>query len=201
MRVKPTVAPALWLVLLPFVFIPGGIGRAAGQASNSKLEAELQVCCGAREPDAEGNADHRKQIHKGRINQERFKAKVKIPIPSPELGISDASDAQNADIRMILSRNGTEVAECLLVLTETEEEFEDGHLEGVYKVDVGRQLKKRGYVLHEVHGSCNTDPGTIGGDPGVPAVQINDGVTATRVVSPADRSRDIDFLDGIFEHD
>ena len=180
-----------------------------GQASNIRFEAELEPCCGNPEPEAEGESDYRKQILRGQIKQERFEAKVKIPVPSVGLGIADGSGAENADIRIRLSDSTGVYTVCYLDFVELEQEteVEDGvsvtEIEAVYKVDVRRQLLRNGtYRLQEVHGMCDIDTLTAGVQNGVPAVESGDLGTATLVtVAPGPVETETDFLSGLFELD
>ncbi|MPZ75640.1 MAG: hypothetical protein GEU77_03885 [Deltaproteobacteria bacterium] len=59
------------------------------------------------EPDAEGDARFDQQNKKGKLKNQRFHAKVKIPVdPALLLTLIDAAAAQSADVQLNLS-NGT----------------------------------------------------------------------------------------------
>lgn len=180
--------------IIAVLFVLVGLGlpfskvqaKSSNSTVNTRFEANLDPCCGDPEPKAKGDAEHRTQTQKGAIKDERFRAKVDVPIPNT-LGI-DESNAQNADIRLILSRGGVDYAECTLVLAAIVQEFEDTGVvtEAEYRVDV--RLKKGS--VQSAKGSCN---------PALPEVQSDDTATATLVVNPADRTQDIDFLQGQFQ--
>lgn len=206
-----TLAPVCGL-LISLVFAAAAVAAPGnGKSSKVKLEAELAPCCGDPEPEAEGESDYSKQILKGLIKQERFEAKVKIPVPSAGLGIADETGAANADIRIRLSDGIGTYAVCYLDFVELEQETEeeDGvfvtETEAVYKVDVRRQLLKNGtYRLHEVHGMCDIDTLNAGVQNGVPAVESGDMATATKATAnpvPPPDELEQDFLSGLFELD
>ncbi|HEX9444171.1 MAG TPA: hypothetical protein VGA73_08615 [Candidatus Binatia bacterium] len=189
----------LVLLLLGFLlpFLVAGSAAAGGSKVNFRLQTKLEPCCGDPEPEGEGKAEYRTQTVNGQLKQERFRAEVKIPVPSAGLNIADAAAAESADVRVSLSGGGT-YAVCRLefVELELENDFEDGILieskaTAVYLVDVARQLKKGGYQLRELNGSCDIDTATVDTQNGVPAVQSGDVATATVVASG-----DTDFLDG-----
>ena len=101
-----------------------GNGKGGG-TEKVELEAELEPCCNTPESEAEGDSERKSKTKDGVSKEERFKAEVEIPIPNA-LGI-DESNAQSADIRLILSRAGTNYAECQLVFDEIEDD--DGEIE------------------------------------------------------------------------
>jgi hypothetical protein len=162
----------------------GSKGGHGGGSEKVKLEAELEPCCNTPEPGAEGESERRSKTKDGVSKEERFKAEVEIPFPNA-LGI-DQSNAQSADIRLILSRAGTNYAECLLVFDEIEND--DGEVEVEYKLDL--KIKEDG--KQKSRGSC---------DVGMPDVVDGDLATAVLVVNPLDRTQDIALLEGTFELD
>jgi hypothetical protein len=162
----------------------GGKGGHGNGSEKVKLEAELEPCCNTPEAGAEGESERRSKTKDGVSKEERFKAEVEIPLPNA-LGI-DQSNAQSADIRLILSRAGTNYAECLLVFDEIEDD--NGEIEVEYKLDL--RVKKDG--TQKSKGSC---------DVGLPDVADGDLATAVLVVNPLDRSQDIFLLEGAYELD
>jgi len=160
-----------------------GNGKGGGN-EKVELEAELEPCCNTPEPEAEGDSERKSKTKDGVSKEERFKAEVELPIPNA-LGI-DQSNAQSADIRLILSRAGTNYAECLLVFDEIEDD--DGEVEVEYKLDL--RVKKNG--KQKSKGSC---------DVGLPDVEPGDLATAVLVVNPLDRSQDIVLLEGTYALD
>lgn len=162
------------------VFMFDGVSHANGGSQvKLKVRAELEPFDTSPEPDAEGKARHNKKVNKkGVLKKDEFIATVEIPIdPASALGIVDRASAENADIRLILSRDGAPFAECLLEFREF-----DGDDEAKFKVDV--RIKKG--ALREKKGACNVSTG-----PGVPDAQAGDVATA--------RTGGIDFLQGTFE--
>jgi hypothetical protein len=140
-------------------------------------------------PNAEGEVKYRNQIQKGTTKSERFEATVKIPFPSPALGIIDQTSAQNADIQILLSSATTPTvayAACALDLSEIETELEDGVTKtyAEYKVDVRRELRNSSYRQRQIHGMCDVNPSTAQIDAGTPAPVENDIVTAVLVTAP-----------------
>lgn len=199
------------------VFMVAGISHAKGGSHISKVKVHVRANlepCGAvtpatspcdpastpPEPNAEGKVWRHKEARKGVTKKDEFKGVVKIPVDSASaLGIVDETSAENADIRVILSRNGADYAECRLELEEIEEdEEEDGDDEGVqahYRVHV--RIKKGAAIAKK--GTCDINPTTAAIDLGVPDVQAGDLATVTVVTDPNNRGADIDFLDGDFE--
>ena len=192
------------------VFLSAGVSHAKKGGSKVKVEVEADLQpCGAvappapcdptgapPEPDAEGKAKHKKETRNGVIKKDEFKGTVKIPVdPASLLGITDETAAENADIRLILSRNGTDFAECLLEFDEIDEDDDDDELQAQFKVHVrihkgATQAKK---------GVCDIDLGTSDIQSGVPDSQSGDVATATFVIDPNTRGADVDFLQGTFE--
>jgi len=184
MRMIPSLVTALAftasIAALPGISLAkhGGIGPVV--VTKTQIEAELAPCCGAPdplEPGAEGEAERKTKSRNGVVGDDRFKAKVEIPVPSA-LGIVDLATALAADVRLLLSRSdSTLYAECMLVLTEIETELEDGvwETQAEYKVDVRRMLKRGVMVPKAVHGSCVDQTGTgTGLLHGVPDVRDGD---------------------------
>lgn len=205
------------LCLAVSVFLSAGLSHAkkGGSKVEVEVEADLQPCGASAlatspcdptgippEPDAEGEAKHKKETRNGVVKKDEFKGKVKIPIdPDSQLGIIDEAAAEGADIRLILSRAGADFAECRLAFDEIE--AEDGEDRAEYKVDV--RIKKG--AVQAKKGVCDLNLTTAAIDLGVPDAQAGDVVTATLVnptetnKNPADRTLDVDFLQGTFELD
>ena len=169
----------------------GSSGSGKSGNSQTKLEAQLDPvviapATTAVAPDAEGEVKYRKQIQKGTTKSERFEASVKIPIPSPALGITDLASAQNADIQILLSSGGSAYAACALDFDEIETELEHGVTKtyAEYKVDVRKELKKSAVRQRQIHGICDIDLSTEQIDAGTPAPVVNDLATAVLVTAP-----------------
>lgn len=182
-----------------------------GKSGNSSVEYEAELeptvvapAIAPVEPDAEGEAEYKKQIHKGTPKTERFRAKVKIPVPSAVLGITDETTAQNADIQLLLSSAATPTtyyAACALDLTEIETEFEDGVTKSyaVYKVDVRKEVRNRATRNRQIHGICDIDTAVADVQSGVPAPSADD--IATAVLFPPAALDPTYLLTGMFELD
>lgn len=176
------------------VFMLDGVSHAKkGGNSGSKVKidvrAELEPFDGSPEEDAEGKARHKKETRTRdgvtTTKKDEFKATVKIPVdPASALGIVDEDAAEDADIRLILSRDGANFAECLLEFQEIEDDDE-----AEFKVDV--RIKKG--ALREKKGMCTM---TADGSHVVPDAQAGDVATATHVAAGGTRT---DFLRGTFE--
>lgn len=174
----------------------GSSSGSKGKSGNSQLKLEAQLepiivppAASAVAPNAEGEVKYRNQIQKGTTKSERFEATVKIPFPSPALGIIDQISAQNADIQILLSSATTPTvayAACALDLSEIETELEDGVTKtyAEYKVDVRRELRNSSYRQRQIHGMCDVNPSTAQIDAGTPAPVENDIVTAVLVTAP-----------------
>jgi len=186
------------------VFLSAGVSHAKKGGSKVKVEVEADLQpCGAVAPatspcapagippesDAEGQAKHKKETHKGVVKKDEFKGTVKIPFPSSALGIIDETAAEGADIRLILSRAGFDFAECFLEFDEIEEE--DDEVQAEYKVDV--RIKKG--AVQAKKGVCDVDLSTAGIQSGVPDAQADDVATARLVAG----GTPTDFLQGTFE--
>ena len=170
----------LALAFSSVVFLAAGAADAkdgnGNNAADVRLQADLVACCGNPEPEAGGEADRR---IRGKNN--RFQAEVDIPIPNG-LGIT-AGNAGAADVRLILSRGGTDYAECRLVFDEIEHDKSSGEVEAEYKLHL-RGKKNRG--------SCGA---------GLPDIQAGDVGTVTLVTNTANRALDVDLLQGSFGAD
>ncbi len=176
MRVKTFIVTVLWL--LGSVFVLADLSLAKEE---NRLRAKLEPCCGT-DSDAEGKAERRERLDKPR---DRFKATVEIPIPSPGLGILTPEDARAADIFLSLSNETDTYAECLLELDDPEEVTDVAE----YKVD----LRKRGEILRQKKGTCDTDLVAGGIQAGIPDVQDGDLATVS-IVNP----EPVPFLEGTF---
>jgi hypothetical protein len=187
MKSKMATTVALCVFFSIFALAGSIDAKSGNSASKTRFEADLDPCCANVEPEAKGDAEFRLKTQKGAIKEKRFRAKIEIPIPNT-LNI-DESNAASADIRLILTRAGVDYAECSFVFTEIEQEFEDGVLENVaeYKIDI--RQKKNGSVRSQ-KGTCN---------PELPDVLEDDIATVMLVVNPADRTQDIDLLQGTFD--
>ncbi len=177
-------------------------GGSSGSKVKIDVRAELEPADGSPEDDAKGKMRHQKEIRKGILKKDEFKGNVRMRAhPASALGIVDEASAENADIRLILSSNGTDFSECFLQFDEfdddddDEDEDEDEEIQAVFKIHV--RMKKG--AVKVTKGACDVDLGTAGIQSGVPDVQDGDLATATLVRNPADRTQDIDFLEGTFE--
>ena len=195
--IRSTLAVAAALSLIASILVTPSVTwakRGGSQSDQTKLVAELAPCCGNPEPHAEGKAARKTHSKDGSAAQDRFAARVEIPIPSTGLGITDPT---TADIRLVLSRAGTDYAECFLVLDDNEDESGDDDAGGTsaeFVVKVGSKASSTGPVVKQIKGQCDIDLATADVQPGVPDVQAGD-VATVRVVNG---SSSVDFLQGTF---
>jgi Fe-S cluster assembly iron-binding protein IscA len=190
------------------VFLSAGVSHAkSGSEVKVEVEAELEPCgalapatspCATGgtipEPGAEGEAKHEKETKKGVVKKDEFKGEVRIPVdPASVLGIVDEAAAEGADVRLILSRAGVDIAECRLAFDEIEEEDDDDEVQAEFKVDV--RIKKG--AVQAKKGECDIDLLTAGIQSGVPDAQADDVATARLVVG----GTPTDFLQGTFDPD
>lgn len=191
------------------VFMVAGISHAKGGSPVSKVKvnvkAELEPFDTSPTPDAEGQARHHKEMRKGVIKKDEFKGMVTIPFPSPVIG-DTRENATNADVRLILSRDNIDYAECRLKFQKFEVEDDDeeddddddednGGIQAHFRVHV---RTKHG-VPRAKKGTCDINLTTAAIELGVPDVQAGDLATVTVVTDPNNRGADIDFLEGDFE--
>ena len=197
-------------MLIGGLFIAAPHMTSAKNGGGSEFKTNLDACCAAASEDNDGKAEYRKQTNNGVTKQERFRTQVRVELPSAVLGIADAASAQAADVRVILTRSGTDYAECTLEFDEVEQEMEieDGgselKTEAEFAVDIRNQLKKNNLVVRANKGACDIDLTAPGTQAGVPVVQAGDTATVTLVdptettLAPASRALDKDFLQGTF---
>jgi len=184
--------------------------KNGGSSSNIDLKANLDPCCAAASENNDGTAEYSKQTSKGATKQERFRTQATVELPSAALRIVDAATAQAADVRVILTRNNVDYAECALDFDVIAQELEMEHgqtvlvREAEFAVDIRNQLKKGNLVVRVGKGTCDVDLTTPGVQAGVPVVQSGDTATVTLVdpgeaaLAPASRTLDKDFLQGTF---
>ena len=185
-------------------------GAASGKTINTKLSTDLDACCAAPDENNGGKADYKLQTSKGVTKQEMFRTFAHVELPSAALDLADATDAQAADVRVILANGGGAYAECFLVFFDIQQdtEVEDGEVvttnEAEFQVDVRNMLKKGILNLSTPAGTCDVDLSTPDVQEGLPAVQTGDTATVVLVdpseVSspPASRTLDKTFLQGTF---
>lgn len=153
------------------VAIMGVVGEAmAAECGENTEVTRLSTTLSA----AEGvDTESKGRVHwttkeKGEKTRDRLQAKVIIPLPSVVPLVATPQDAQELEVRLVLSREGTAYAHCLLPLQNVGEEKEG--------------LRKARYVLHleqkiqhhevrEVNhkgGSCDLDLAQEGIQEGIP---------------------------------
>jgi hypothetical protein len=156
-----------------------GVSHANGGGSKTKIDVRAELeSTGSPDSDVDGRARHRMETRTRdgvtTTKKDEFKATVKIPVPSPGLGITDEASAEGAVVRLLVS--GSTTADCLMEFDEFDDD--DDELQAEFKLDV--RLKK---------GSVRDKKGTCGG--GIPNAQAGDVATATVNGTPA--------ADGAFE--
>jgi hypothetical protein len=186
---KPFFLTLLFSVAL-LVLVPLSMAKSKnkGKSSQFKTMARLTTCCGDPAPGVKGHVDYKAKTKKGRVDRIDLKTVIEL---TPNIAAALPLDP---DLRLILSDGGIEYAECLLVPEDDDDEGEDEN-EVPFKLDL-REKKGR---FEEKKGSCDTDLQTIGMQRSIPVIEVGDVATITFVRDPLDRSRDIDFLTGVFE--
>jgi hypothetical protein len=193
--IRSTTAVIAGLVLVGSILtVPSASWARKGGGSHSsktEVQAELAPCCGnpePSEPGATGKAKRKAVSKDGSPRTDHFSADIEIPIPSAGLNITDPT---TADIRLMLSREGTNYAECFLVLdadelAEPEGDDDDGRAATAeFHVKIMSAVKKDGPpVVRQVKGECSVNLDTADVQLGVPAVQAGD-VATVRVVDSA----------------
>lgn len=174
-----------------FMFADVSPANGGGPVSKVKIHvrAELEPFNGSPEPDADGTVRHHKEARTKdgvtKIKKDEFKGLVKIQVdPASLLGIVNEDTAENADVRVVLSRNGIPYAECLLEFVEADDDDDDD--EGVqahYRVHV--RIKKG--AVKEKTGMCILADSSHA----VPDALAGDVATAT--------ANGVAFLQGAFE--
>lgn len=182
---KSLVATILCIAVSVFMFADISQAKKGGSSGSSSskvkidVRAELEPLDGSGEEDAEGQARHKKETRTRNgetiTKKDEFKATVKIPVPSPALGITDEASAEGAEVHLLVS--GSTSADCLMEFDEFDDD--DDELQAEFKLDV--RLKK---------GSVRDKRGTCGGV--IPNAQAGDMATATVNGGTA-------FLEGTFE--
>ena len=170
--------------------IPRGLlraGSAAGSPSRTEVAATMESSLWDPEPDAEGYLQRVTLSSQGVVTNDRFRASVRVPLPSLGLGIPTDASARTADIRLVMSRGGIPYAERRLVFARVQTEDET---EAAYRLNLG----KWPYPARETARHAGPVPA---GAP-VPDVRRGDVATAVVVVDPYDRTKDIEFLSGNF---
>ncbi len=197
MRVRTFVIMAGWSVLSLCAVADITI------AQDLELQTRLEPCCGTPAPQAEGQGERKIRDRNADAipERDRFKISVEIPIPSAGLGITTPEQAASADVRAILSRNGTPYAECFLAFDNNTDDdgSDDDANRAQYKVDVEELQVKSRALRRQRKGRCDIDLGAVDVQVGIPNVEAGDVVTATVVKDSGNRSLDVDFLDGVFE--
>lgn len=176
-------------ILLVTIAIAVSAGAQMAQAGSthrpSELRAKLRAGAGDPEPELRGEARRRTQ-NDSKGTKDEFKGRIDFPFPGNSLGITTEDAAALADIRLILSRDGSDYAECFL-------EFDDDELgdEAEFKVDI----RRRDGRLEEKKGTIDTDLSLPGVQVGLPAVQAGDTVRAVL----KDAGGDLMLVEGLFK--
>ncbi len=149
------------------VFMFDGVSHAKGGGSKTKIDVRAELeSTGSPDSDVEGQAKHKMETRTRddvtTTTKDEFKATVKIPVPSPNLGITDEASAEGAAVHLLVS--GSTSADCLMEFDEFDDD--DDELQAEFKLDV--RLKKS---------SVQDKKGTCGGV--IPNAQAGDVATAT----------------------
>ena len=103
---------------------------------------------------------------------------VEIPFPSEALGLETLTELDDADIRLLLSREGADYAECMLILGRVDLIGETAQ----FKVDI----RERGGVVTDKRGSCDVE--------GLPEVEVGDDATS---ILMGDTAEEV-LVEGVF---
>ena len=187
---KPFFLTLLFSLVL-LVIVPPSFAKSKnkGKSSQFKTMARLTTCCGDPAPSVKGHVDYMVKTKKGRVNHIDLKTVVEL---TPNIA---AALPPGPDLRLILSAGEVEYAECLLVPEGEDDEGEDDDDEVAFKLDL-REKKGR---FDEKKGSCDVDLSASGVQHDIPVIKTGDVAIVTFVRDPLDRTRDIDFLMGVFE--
>jgi len=187
---KPFFLTLLFSVAL-LVLVPLSLAKSKnkGKSSQFKTMAQLTTCCGDPAPGVKGHLDYKTKTKKGRVDRVDLKTVIEL---TPNIAAALPPDP---DLRLILSDGGIEYAECLLVPEGEDDDEGENENEVAFKLDL-REKKGR---FQEKKGSCDTDLQTTDVQRGIPVIEVGDITTITFVRDPLDRTRDIDFLMGVFE--
>jgi hypothetical protein len=131
-----------------------------------------------RESRAEWNRPRAGQHLEQALQVDTFSGSVTISISSSNLSITNTS---TADIRLVLSRAGADYAECFLVLTEDDDD--DHSSQATFLTSIVKVKARSLTLFKQFAGWCDVDLSAVGIQPGVPAVQAGDVVTASSVVN------------------
>ena len=173
------------LVAFGLPVAPVGVAHAAGVTQTLNV-AVLTPCCGNPQPSASGVAQSNSLSKTGVGQADIFSASITIP------GSSSAASHSSADIHVVLSRQGQDYAECLLVPVHHHSSPQSGS--ATFQVAIVKVVVQSGTVFRQFAGWCDVDLSTGGIQAGVPAVQTGDVATAVSIVN----SIPTEFLSGIF---
>ncbi len=177
---------SIFLVSIAIAASAGAVLAQAGTTHKpAELRAKLRAGAGDPEPELRGDARRRTQ-NANKDTKDEFKGRIDFPFPGNSLGITTEEAAASADIRLILSRDGIDYAECFLELDE--DELGD---EAEFKVDI----RRRDGRLDEKKGTIDTDLSSPGIQAGLPAVQAGDNVRGVL----KDVGGDLVLVEGVFK--
>jgi hypothetical protein len=159
-----------------------GKGKGNGGGGNrdrTRLNTRLSAISGVATL-AQGASRLKKRID-DKKNDNRFRVKVKVPVPSTVPVAATVEAARALTISAILARDGVAYATCSLVYDE--DALLDSLPAAEYKLDVRNGHIKKGF--------CDVDLVTTGEQSGVPAVRALDTITIEEALSG-------DFLIGTY---
>lgn len=166
------------------------LGYAGEPATQTLNVAVLTPCCGEPEPNATGFAQANSFTKPNILQVDTLAASVAIPSSSPNLGISSE---HTADIRLVFSRASVPYAECFLVPKHRHQSSSEEE-PGTYVTSLVKAKVWSWTFFKQFAGFCDVDLSTSTVEPGIPAVQPGDVVTADSVVASTRTS----FLQGTF---
>ncbi len=180
------------LIFAPIGFAAGksdashGHGKSGKHKENSespratKYTLRLAGCCALEAAEASGRLDYRRSAEKSGRPNEKFDAKIQIPLPSTTLNLTTPEAAIAAQFRLVFAREGVNFATCALAVNpesvhsgdDQEDDSDDSD-----KVQYRLRLEKRGTSYRTKRGSCDTDLAIEGDQAGIPDVKTGDVVS------------------------
>lgn len=99
--------------------------------------------------------ERKQKIKKGTIKEDSLEAKIKLPVPSLNYGVSDSASASSADVTLLLKRNNSGYASCMLDYDEMKRTRYG--LRAEYELELKLKLKNGSIESKFKKGTCDTD--------------------------------------------
>lgn len=154
---------------LLIVIITGVVNDAIADCGENTEVTRLSTTLSPAEGvDTQGKGRvHWTSKEKGEKTRDRLQAKVVIPVPSTVPLVGTEQDAQQLQIRLVLSHEGAAYAQCFLNSLKVDEETEESR-EARYHLHVEQKVH-HGTIKSVIHrGSCDIDLAQDGIQDGIP---------------------------------